>query len=172
MIKNTTQENLTRERIQELSLLRRKTSENQELSDIEKQYSLNSFDGMISILQEELEEYEALKNSNFNILEAKSLDELPQLLIKARIVQHMSQTALAKRLGIQAQQIQRYEANDYQSISFDRLIEIAKILNVCVNFEKTVTIGSGPRFEIPTNINEDDIEKAEQIIKERGSLVL
>lgn len=172
MIKNTQQENLTKERIAELTKLHADISQDQEMSEIEKLYSLNSFDGMIATLQEELDEYEALRDGNLHILEAKSLEELPKLIIKARIAQHMSQTDLAKKIGIQAQQIQRYETNDYQSISFDRLIELAEAVGVCVDFANTVIIGSGPRFEIPNNVSEEEIEKAERITKERCSLFI
>jgi transcriptional regulator with XRE-family HTH domain len=172
MIKNTQQENLTKERINELTQLRADISKNQEMSKIEKLYSLNSFDGMIATLQEELNEYEELRGGNLNIIEAKSLEELPKSIIKARIAQHMSQTDLAKKIGIQAQQIQRYEANDYQNISFDRLVELAKAVGVCVSFENTVIIGSGPRFEIPNNVTEEEIVNAERITKMKCSLFI
>lgn len=172
MIKNTQQENLTREKIAELLELKNSILMDIELSEIEKEYSLNSFDAMISSLQEEVEEYENLKNGNFNILEANSLDEIPKLLIKARIIRHMSQTELAKKLGIQAQQIQRYEANEYQSISYDRLSEIAKILNVCTGLDRTICIGNGPTFETPENVSEEEIIKAEQKTKEKCSLFM
>lgn len=172
MIKNTIQENLTKEKLTELTQLRNNVTEDQEMSEIERLYTLNSFEGMISSLQEELDEYKALKKGNLKFLEAKSLEELPKLIIKARIALGMSQTDLAKMLNVQVQQIQRYEANEYQSISFDRLVEIAKLLGVCIRFENTIIIGSGPKFEVPDNISETDITNAEQKVKERCSLVI
>jgi transcriptional regulator with XRE-family HTH domain len=42
----------------------------------------------------------------------------------------MTQKELAEIIGIQEQQIQRYEANHYSSASFDRLQEIATALNI------------------------------------------
>lgn len=171
MIKNTQQENLTKEKIAELIRHKDTVLADQEMSEIEKTYSANSFDAMISSLTEELEEYQSLKTGNLQILEAKSLEELPIVIMRARIAQGMSQTSLAKKIGIQPQQIQRYEANDYQNISFDRLIKIAKAVGVSVELEKTIIVGSGPRFAIPNNINEGDIKKAEQMTKERCSLV-
>jgi len=35
-------------------------------------------------------------------------------------------------LGLKPQQIQRYEANDYQTASLARLLEIARVLNLRV----------------------------------------
>ena len=171
MIKNSNQYNSTKEKVVELKSLKEGVVTDETMSEIEKIYSLNSFEGMISMLEEELSEYDSLKNGNFQILQAKSLDEFPSLLIRARIAQGMSQTLLAKTMDLKPQQIQRYEANDYQSISFYRLIEIANAIGVCVNFEKTIIVGSGPQFEIPSNVNEDSIESAENKIKSHCSLV-
>ena len=39
---------------------------------------------------------------------------------------------LAARLGVKPQQIQRYEASDYQTASFARLREIARLLGLDV----------------------------------------
>lgn len=172
MIKNKKQESLTKERLVELTQLRDKVSKNDEMSEIEKLYTVNSFDGMIATLQEELDEYIALKKGNLKILEAKTLEDLPSLIIKARIAINMSQTDLAKALNIQPQQIQRYEANDYQNISFDRLLQIAQILGICIRFENTIIVGTGPKFETPENVTETDIIKAEKIVKAKRSLVI
>jgi HTH-type transcriptional regulator / antitoxin HipB len=51
-------------------------------------------------------------------------------LIKARIASGLTQKDLAEKIGVQEQQIQRYEANHYGSASFDRLRTIANALKV------------------------------------------
>jgi len=81
-------------------------------------------------LKTEVEEYEKLKSGFVKISEANSIEELPELLIKARIVQGLTQEDLASKLGMKAQQIQRYEADLYLNASFKRLLEIADSLNV------------------------------------------
>jgi HTH-type transcriptional regulator/antitoxin HipB len=53
---------------------------------------------------------------------------VPQDLIRARIASGLSQKELAKRLGMPEQQIQRYEAKEYESVSLARIAEIAKAL--------------------------------------------
>ena len=50
----------------------------------------------------------------------------------ARIAAGLTQEDLAGRLGVKPQQIQRYEASDYQTASFARLLEIARVLNLRV----------------------------------------
>ena len=53
---------------------------------------------------------------------------VPQDLIHARIASGLSQKELAERLGMPEQQIQRYEATDYESVSFARIMEIVEAL--------------------------------------------
>ena len=83
-------------------------------------------------LETELREYERLKSAGPKTLELDSLDALPKVLIQARIAAGLTQDDLAARLGVKPQQIQRYEATDYQTASFARLLEIARVLNLRV----------------------------------------
>jgi len=83
-------------------------------------------------LEEELREYESLKAGAPKTLELDSLDALPKVLIQARIAAGLTQEDLAARLGLKPQQIQRYEANDYQTASLARLLEIARALHLGV----------------------------------------
>lgn len=75
-------------------------------------------------------EYEALKAQQVQKFELKSLSELPDLFIKARLARGYTQADLAKKLNLKPQQLQRYEATRYQSVSFKRLLEIARTLDV------------------------------------------
>ena len=79
-------------------------------------------------LERELREYEALKAGGFKLDELSVVDELAMVLIKARIAQGLSQKELAERIGVKEQQIQRYEATDYESASLARMKEVASAL--------------------------------------------
>ena len=79
-------------------------------------------------LRGELYEYESLKAGQFPLDRLAAVDELPTVLIKARISQGLSQKALAERVGVKEQQIQRYEATDYASASLSRIREVASAL--------------------------------------------
>ena len=83
-------------------------------------------------LETELKEYETLKAGGPKVLELDSLERLPQVLIQARIAAGLTQEDLAVRLGVKPQQVQRYEASDYQTASFARLREIARLLGLRV----------------------------------------
>lgn len=84
----------------------------------------------IATLEAELSHYELLKSGEITFAKAHSLENLPSVLVQARIAAGMSQTELAERLGLKAQQIQRYEASDYSGASLDRLINVCEALNV------------------------------------------
>lgn len=84
----------------------------------------------LSDLEADIREYELLKAGNFAFEQLESIAELPKLLIRARIASGLSQRGLADRLGVKEQQIQRYEASDYASASFDRIKQVASALGI------------------------------------------
>lgn len=79
-------------------------------------------------LSKELREYEEIKAGEIPPPDLSYIAVLPQDLIRARIASGLSQKELAERLGMPEQQIQRYEAVDYESVSLARIMEIAKAL--------------------------------------------
>lgn len=81
-------------------------------------------------LQDQLSDYEALKLGQTNALAISSFDELPKVLIQARIAAGLSQKELGEKLGLKEQQIQRYEATLYQSASLTRLLEVSHALEI------------------------------------------
>ena len=93
---------------------------------------LESLQSQIDDFKRELAEYETLKVSSPEELTLKSLEELPMMLVKMRIVRGLTQRELAERMNLKEQQIQRYEAERYQNASYQRILEVAQALNVDV----------------------------------------
>lgn len=89
-----------------------------------------AMESQLADLQTEITEYDRLKSADLSVISVNSFDELADGLIKARIAGGLSQKALADRLGLKEQQIQRYEAERYASASYQRLREIADALGV------------------------------------------
>jgi HTH-type transcriptional regulator / antitoxin HipB len=83
----------------------------------------------IDRLTAEIAEYDRLQQGE-SVFKISSLTELPIALIKARIASGMTQKELAEKIGIKEQQIQRYEANHYESASFERLREVFEALGI------------------------------------------
>jgi HTH-type transcriptional regulator / antitoxin HipB len=90
----------------------------------------NSYNLTIHQLKQEIAEYEQLKSGNIVTFVLGSLNDLPTTMIKARIAAGMTQKELAEKIGVQEQQIQKYEANHYSSASFERLRSIANALKI------------------------------------------
>lgn len=89
-----------------------------------------AMESQLADLQAELIEYDRLKSADLSVISISSFDELADGLIKARIAGGLSQKALAERLGLKEQQIQRYEAERYASASYQRLREVVRALGV------------------------------------------
>ena len=83
----------------------------------------------ISTLQQELSDYESLKQQQTSIKIA-SIKELPLALIRARIAMGMTQKELAEKMGVKEQQVQRDEANQYSSAGVRRIAEVADALEI------------------------------------------
>lgn len=90
----------------------------------------DAMESQLADLQAELTEYDRLKSADLSVITINSFDELADGLIKARIASGLSQKALAARLNLKEQQIQRYEAERYASASYQRLQEIADALGL------------------------------------------
>jgi ribosome-binding protein aMBF1 (putative translation factor) len=90
----------------------------------------DQYESQISELREQIAEYEALRDGKIAVLELDSLDQLPEALIRGRTAAGLSQAALAERLGLKKQQVQRYEATRYAGVSLERLQAVADALGV------------------------------------------
>ena len=85
------------------------------------------------VLSEQIREYGALKSGAVMVLKAATLEELPGILIRARIAQGLSQRELAQILGVKEQQVQRYESEEYASASLRRLAQVADALHLNIS---------------------------------------
>lgn len=97
--------------------------------------------GMRSQLEQlaaEVERYERLKEGDLSLIAVGSLDDLPRSLIETRIARGKSQSDLARELGVAPQQVQRWEADDYQSASFAMLCQIARTLGISLSRGVTI----------------------------------
>lgn len=81
-------------------------------------------------LREQIHAYERLHMGMSKELFLDAVEDLPKTLIRARIASGMTQEGLAHRLGVKTQQIQRYEATEYESASFARVVKVVQALGL------------------------------------------
>jgi HTH-type transcriptional regulator / antitoxin HipB len=99
------------------------------------QLYLDALNSQIDSFKEEIEEYERLKSGTVKRLSFDSLEQLPEALIKARIVRGLTQGQLATSLGLKEQQIQQYESTRYANASLSRIMAVHSVLNITIKEE-------------------------------------
>lgn len=114
--------------------------------------------------------YESLKSQNSALLDEWN-DEPGVVLVLARIFRGLSQRQLAQKLGMREQQIQRYEADRYRSISLSNFKRICLSLGV----ELTATIGSRDMdesgfFVRPDKLDPHELRRVLAYVKDAGWL--
>ena len=117
-------------------------------------------DGMksqLESLRREICEYEKLCAGDVDSINLSSLQDLPIGLIKARIASGLTQQELAERLDVKAQQIQRWEHEDYENVGFRRLVDIANALDL--NISEHIQLPAKPKDAI-TALKQMGIERA------------
>jgi HTH-type transcriptional regulator / antitoxin HipB len=139
MIQNERQYKVTQTKLKELE----EASANTEIEDaaLHPRQILsqkNSYNKIIGTLKQDIAEYEELKSGRIAVFQIESFNDLPTALIKARIALGMTQKELAEKIDTQEQQIQRYEANHYHAISFNRLMKVVQALGI--SFKNSVEI--------------------------------
>lgn len=88
----------------------------------------DAMQSQLESLRRELIEYEDLERGNVPPPDLEYISVVPRDLIRARIAAGLSQRELAERLRMPEQQIQRYEAKEYESVSLARISEVARVL--------------------------------------------
>jgi HTH-type transcriptional regulator/antitoxin HigA len=89
-----------------------------------------SYEGMIRQLEDEMREYDQLKSGDLVLPHMERLDDIAPVITKIRIAKGVSQTELARRLGVSKQVISRYEESEYQTVAIARLQEILDAIGI------------------------------------------
>jgi len=133
MIKNEKQLKITKKRLREFELVLNDLNTDYKTNkDLKLKMQIDALKSDTSILKSEVKEFDNLKNGTIKTITAKSFHELPEVIIKARIARSMTQKDLALSLGMKEQQIQRYENNNFASVSFSKMEKIVTALGITI----------------------------------------
>jgi ribosome-binding protein aMBF1 (putative translation factor) len=139
MIKNERQYRITRAQAEKfkaaLAHAREISSERTEMHPLLLQAQVDALRSQLEDLEADVREYEALREGKHKVLRAESIDDLPRVLIQARIALGLSHKDLADRLELKEQQVQRYEATDYASASISKIQQVVRALGIQVREE-------------------------------------
>ena len=166
MIKNNKQLEVSKTRLQEfLSALNELYTHTEPAEPIVHKARIAAIKSSIATIEEEIETYESLKNGSISYIKGGDFDDLARILIQARLAKGITQAQLGEEIGIDQQQIQRYEANDYESTSLARIMDIVDALEVSLEL-KNITTGKS-HFAANTANDEvqNKISRQRQILK-------
>ncbi len=130
MIYSNKQYHITIDRVSKLKEGLVAATEPDTVTEWARAVEIDALKSQIAELEADLAYYQMLISGEITVAKSHSLESLPMTLVQARIARGLSQSELADALGVKLQQIQRYEASDYMGVSLDRIIKVAKILNV------------------------------------------
>ena len=100
--------------------------------------------GIVTELSAALDRYEAAKDGDSAALMDQYRGDPGIALVVARIARGWSQAALAEKLGLREQQIQRYEAERYRTIGLANYRKIANLLGV--ELRASIKEAAAPHF--------------------------
>lgn len=101
--------------------------------------------------------YEAAKAGDFEDLKRRAGNDPGLTLVVARIARGLTQKELARKLGLKEQQIQRYEADRYGSISLTNFRRIARFLGVNWDMGLSGLFGGG--WNIARDVSAAEVKK-------------
>jgi HTH-type transcriptional regulator/antitoxin HigA len=119
-------------------------------------------------LIESLEAYRTAQGGDVTALKARAGNDLGALLVAARVAKGWKQKELARRLFLPEQQIQRYEAERYRSISLSGLQRVARTLGIrlTAHIDQPLPDPWLPSYEMPSS----ELQKVLKHARENGWL--
>jgi HTH-type transcriptional regulator/antitoxin HipB len=139
MIKNEKQYKITRNKIAEIQqeIVRIKAAYDEGIP-AEKELILVSLKVMENQMEEEMAAYGNLKKKKTRLLKARRISDLPSVIIEYKIHSGMTQKEFSQKIGMKEQQLQRYEAEDFQSISFKNLMKILQAIGLEISIQEVL----------------------------------
>lgn len=129
MIKNERQYKITKRWLRDFkSALKQVAQKEPDVDPLLIEVEMNAIRSQISEFKNDIRQYERLKVRKKTTL--KSVYQIGEMLVMARIMSKMTQKQLASKIGVAEQQVQRWEDNNYESTSLHTIFEIAKQLNI------------------------------------------
>lgn len=151
MIKNNTQLKHTKKHLTDFLNAKIEFELENDKDSVKYKIGVNSLNSMIDDLSHQIKEYENLQK-DLVIMKSRRLYRFSDTLIASRIAKGWTQTQLAEKLGIDTQQIQRYESSNYESASHLRMIEVALALELNLVFKDFQILKQSYKDKISKNL--------------------
>ena len=137
MIKNEKQYKITKKKLFSVDEMIAQLSGRGKEIPLKDQLLLASLNSLREEMGNDIIAYEFLKASQIDILKERDIDDLPSLITEYKIVSGLTQKEFSKKIGLKEQQLQRYEAEDFKSITFKNLLKILRLIGLDVKIKDT-----------------------------------
>ena len=137
MIKNEKQYSISKKLLNEI---------NENIADLQKDTTQHPLKIKLLLasalnMQKEIEQdlllYETLKKDKNKVLKERLFSDLPSLLTEYKIKSGLTQKEFAAQLGIKEQQLQRYEADNFRSVTFKNLLRFLDAVGLEITIKET-----------------------------------
>lgn len=137
MINNEKQYKISKKKLNEIITEIEKVKKANEQNPLRNKLILASLLNVKEELEDEISEYESLKNSNQETLAERVISELPSILTEYKIISGMTQKEFSEKLGLKEQQLQRYEADNFKGVSFKNLLKFLDSIGLEIKIKET-----------------------------------
>jgi transcriptional regulator with XRE-family HTH domain len=169
MIKNDKQLKITKGSLLDFRNIKEKLEADATIDQIKKKISLNSINGEILAFEKDIDEYQRLKAKQISSLHIEDFNKFSEILIKSRIAKGWTQAELAEKINVKEQQIQRYEATNYETASLARIDEIIYALKITTRIN---VVGLCPNtFKVPNGTDLKAIEREQNKLSNIRTLI-
>lgn len=139
MIKNNRQLKVTEARIEQFKItleeLDRQPENETPTGSFQREMNKRALQSMLDTLTRQVDEYLQILDGNTSKIKLDGLHDLPKALIQTRIAKGWTQKDLAAQVGVQPQQVQRWEQENYDRITFSNLEDVANALGISKQFD-------------------------------------
>ncbi|AXY76404.1 XRE family transcriptional regulator [Paraflavitalea soli] len=153
MINNEKQYKISKKKLNEIVTEIEKVKKASEQNPLRNKLILASLLNVKEELEDEISEYESLKNSNQETLAERVISELPSILTEYKIISGMTQKEFSEKLGLKEQQLQRYEADNFKGVSFKNLLKFLDSIGLEIKIKETRLNKSRKRTPVKKKTN-------------------
>lgn len=137
MIKNEKQYKISKRKFRELRAQIDKITKDTEQNPLRNQLILASLNNTKTSIESDILLYESLKKKKEGTLKERLIAELPSIITEYKIVSGLTQKELSQMLGLKEQQLQRYEANGFKSVTFKNLLKFLDLIGLEIRIKET-----------------------------------
>jgi ribosome-binding protein aMBF1 (putative translation factor) len=136
MIKNEKQYKISKRKLRELKHFIGKTTKDTDQDPLRNQLILASLNATKRELEHEIHLYESMKNNKEKVLKERLITDLPSIITEYKIMSGLTQKELSAMLGLKEQQLQRYEASGFKSVTFRNLLKFLDLMGLEIKIKE------------------------------------